>query len=148
MQRLKKIVFKDKKLTEVLIRLLRTVLAFSNSLIIISSIVLMFTGQDLGEPQLIPSRKVLRYVCIMILLIGVIGLVGAVLEHFGLIIAYAVLWTIIVIVKAAELRRESCLSFIISLTLCLLAFLYTWLLKYCGPDESVLSRKFSRKIAG
>src|ERR1700761_7496997 len=88
-------IFKDKDAFEVVFQIMRTVLSFCNCILIISSIVLMFTGEDLGEPELIQSRKMVVYTCIILLLIGLLGLVGTILEHIGLLIAYAVLWAII-----------------------------------------------------
>jgi hypothetical protein len=148
MHRLKNIVFKNKDLSEVITQILRTVLSFSNCIIIVSSFVLIFTGQDLGEPELIQSRKAVIYVCIWILMVGLLGLVGSILEHFGLMIAYSLLWTIIVIIKAAELRPDNCLSFIIALALCICSVIYAILIRVVNDDSILLSRKFSRKIAG
>jgi len=147
MHRFKNIVFKDENLSEVIFKILRTILSFSNCVIIISSVVLMFTGEDLGEPDLIETRKVFIYACIVLLLVGILGLVGAILENFGLLIGYAFLWSFIVIIKAAELRRENFLSFIISLALCICAVIYAALIRY-AKDEVLLTRKLSRRIAG
>ena len=150
MDRFKRVVFKDKDITEVLFKILRIILSFTNCIIIISSVVLMFTGEDLGEPELIQNHKIVVYVCIILLLAGIGGLVGTILEHLGLLIAYAFLWSIVVIIKAAELRRDNCLSFIISLSLCVATAMYVALIKYLDnlDDKIMMTRKFSRKIAG
>ncbi len=150
MHRFKNIVFKDKDLLEVISQILRIVLSFSNCIIIVSSFVLIFTGQDLGEPELVQSRKVVIYVCILILMFGLLGLVGSIFQHFGLMIAYSVLWSIIVIIKAAELRPDNCLSFIIALTHCICSAMYAMLIR-CAKDDNInilLTRKLSQKIAG
>jgi hypothetical protein len=147
MHRLKNIVFRNKDLLEVISQILRTVLSFSSCIIIVSSIVLIFTGQDLGEPELIQSRKVVIYVCILILMVGLLGLVGSIFQHFGLMIVYSILWFIIVIIKAAELRPDNCLSFIIALTLCICSVMYAMLVRCTKDDSILLTRKFSQKIA-
>src|ERR1700761_1685669 len=108
-------IFKDKDAFEVVFQIMRTVLSFCNCILIISSIVLMFTGEDLGEPDLIQSRKMVVYACIVLMLVGILGLVATVIEHTGLLLGYAALWAVIVVIKAAELRAENCLSFIISI---------------------------------
>lgn len=148
--RVKSNLFKDKDGFQVVFQILWTVLSFCNCILIISSIVLMFTGEDLGEPELIQSRKMVVYTCIILLLIGLLGLVGTILEHLGLLIAYAVLWAIIVVIKGAELRSDNCLSFIIAITICIGTVVYIALIRYILKinDTILLTRKFSRKIAG
>ena len=150
MERLKSQVFKDKDVFEVMFQILRTILCFINCIEIISSIVLMFAGEDLGEPELIQSRKMVVYACIILLLIGILGLVSTILEHIGLLIAFTVLWAIIVVIKAAELRPDNCLSFIISIAVCLCTIAYILLIRHIVKvnDSILLTRKLSRRIAG
>lgn len=150
MERMKSYVFKDKDVFEVMFQILRTILSFINCIVIISSTVLLFAGEDLGEPELIQSRKMVVYACIILLLMGVLGLVATILEHTGLLIAYTVLWAIIVVIKAAELRPDNILSFIIAVAVCLCTVAYVLLIRHIIQinDSILLSRKLSRRIAG